>query len=103
MADDDSDVPYAGYLREILQRGILGEQLPAVTTNPNQLEEQAKAKMSTKGFDYIKGGAGESATMDSNRLAFRQWNIIPRVLKPTSPRDLSTTLFGQKYSKETYS
>jgi len=98
MADDDSEVPYAGYLREILQRGILGEQLPAVTTNPNQLEEQAKAKMSTKGFDYIKGGAGESATMDSNRLAFRQWNIVPRVLKPTSPRDLSTTLFGQKYS-----
>lgn len=100
MADDNDDnIPYAAYLREVIQRGIIGAELPVVTTNPNLLEEQAKKVMPKKGWDYIKGGAGESATMDANRLAFRQWNIIPRVLKPTTPRDLSVTLFGQKYSK----
>lgn len=101
MADNDDGAevaPYAAYLREVMQKGILGEQLPIVTTNPNLLEEQARKAMPKKGYDYIKGGAGESATMDSNRQAFRQWNIIPRVLKPTNPRDLSVTLFGQKYS-----
>ncbi|KAF4509276.1 hypothetical protein G6O67_005549 [Ophiocordyceps sinensis] len=35
--------------------------------------------------------------MDANRLAFRQWKIVPRVLRPTSPRDLGVTLFGHKY------
>ncbi|OAQ90924.1 FMN dependent dehydrogenase [Purpureocillium lilacinum] len=101
MADGNNDdgevVPYAAYLREVMQKGILGGQLPLVTTNPNRLEEQAQKAMPTKGFDYIKGGAGESATMDANRLAFRQWKIIPRVLRPTNPRDLSVELFGHKY------
>lgn len=97
--DEEGDVPYAAYLKDVMQRGILGDQLPVVTTNANRLEEQAKKIMPKKGFDYIKGGAGESSTMDSNRLAFRQWNIVPRVLKPTTPRDLSVTLFGEKYSK----
>ena len=101
MADDNDDVPYAAYLREVMQRGIMGDQLPVVTTNPNLLEEQAKKIMPKRGYDYIKGGAGESATMDSNRLAFRQWNIVPRVLKPTTPRDLSVTLFGTRYSTGT--
>ena len=48
-------------------------------------------------FNYIYGGAGEAATMEANRLAFRQWKIIPRVLRPTVPRDLSVELFGKKY------
>jgi hypothetical protein len=99
MADEDGDgpQPYAAYLRAILQKGLLANELPIVTTNPNSLEEQAKQKMTKAGFDYIKGGAGEAATMDANRLAFRQWKIIPRVLKPTTPRDLSVTIFGQKF------
>ncbi|KAL7946343.1 FMN-dependent dehydrogenase [Trichoderma barbatum] len=99
MADEGGDgpQPYAAYLRAILQKGVLAGELPIVTTNPNLLEEQAKKKMTKAGFDYIIGGAGESATMDANRLAFRQWKIVPRVLKPTTPRDLSVTIFGQKF------
>ncbi|KJZ76655.1 hypothetical protein HIM_03991 [Hirsutella minnesotensis 3608] len=95
---DDSDVvTYAAHLRDLMQQGILHGQLPAVTTNPNLLEDMAQRTMNKTGFDYIKGGAGESATMDANRLAFRQWKLIPRVLRPTNPRDLSVTLFGKKY------
>lgn len=99
MADQGSDgpKPYAAYLRTVIEKSLLGGQLPVVTTNPNWLEEQAKKKMTKAGFDYIIGGAGESATMDANRLAFRQWKIVPRVLKPTTPRDLSVTVFGQKF------
>lgn len=99
MADQDGDgpQPYAAYLRTVIQKGLLAGELPVVTTDPNQLQEQARKAMPKAGFDYILGGAGEAATMDANRLAFRQWKIIPRVLKPTTPRDLSVTLFGQKY------
>lgn len=35
--------------------------------------------------------------MDANRLAFRQWKLIPRMLRETSIRDFSVELFGEKY------
>lgn len=94
---EDGPAPYAEHLRNVLQNGVLGGVLPTVTTNPNWLQDQAEKKMTKKGFYYILGGAGEGSTVDANRLAFRQWKIIPRVLKPTT-RDLSVTLFGKKYS-----
>ena len=48
---------------------------PSVTKDPNKLEEQAKAVMSAASYAYVGGGAGERATMDANRLAFRQWKV----------------------------
>ncbi|KND94803.1 putative lactate 2-monooxygenase PB1A11.03 [Tolypocladium ophioglossoides CBS 100239] len=95
--NDNEHPPYAAYLQTVTQKAILAGQLPVVTTNPSRLEEQALEAMPQNCFDYIKGGAGESATVDANRLAFRQWNIVPRMLRPTNPRDLGVTLFGQKY------
>ncbi|EQL02430.1 oxidoreductase [Ophiocordyceps sinensis CO18] len=92
----DHVVPYAAYLKQVMQQGPAPP--PAVTTNPNLLEAMARDVMPKNGFDYIRGGAGESATMDANRLAFRQWKLVPRVLTPTDPRDLSVTLFGKKYN-----
>lgn len=96
-SDDGARPPYADHVRTLLQQGLLQGNLPAVTTDPNDLEEQARKAMPTKGFDYIRGGAGEGQAMSANRAAFARWSIIPRVLKPTTPRDLSVTLFGRKY------
>jgi hypothetical protein len=59
----------------IYENGMLRNQLPAVTTSPNKLEQQARDAMEAKGFNFIFGGAGEHATMDANRLAFRQWKV----------------------------
>lgn len=98
-SDNHQAPPYAAYLKTLIGKGVLQGQLPVVTTDPNLLEGQAQKFISKKGFDYIRGGAGESATMDANRLAFRQWKIVPRVLRPTSPRDLGVTLFGHKYGR----
>ncbi|KAM5350822.1 hypothetical protein ACJ41O_007327 [Fusarium nematophilum] len=89
--------PYAVHLRDILQKGVFGGHLPTVTTNPNLLAERAREVMSKNGFHYIASGAGEGATVEHNRLAFRQWQLIPRVLRPTHRRNLSVTLFGEKY------
>ncbi|TKA82988.1 hypothetical protein B0A55_04667 [Friedmanniomyces simplex] len=71
-------------------------QFPTVTTDPNKLEEQAREVMSVRSFNYVGGGAGERATMAANRLAFRQWKIVPRMLRPTTHRDMSVELFGTK-------
>lgn len=103
MADSDNGSeprpPYAAYIQTIYQEGILAGKLPVVTTNPSLLEEQARKAMTPEGFNYILGGAGEMSTMDANRLAFRQWKIIPRFLRPSSPRDLKTELFGTTYGE----
>lgn len=89
--------PYGEYQLELYKNGVLLGEPPVVTTNPNELEGQARKAMAPGPFNYIYGGAGEAATMEANRLAFRQWKIIPRVLRPTVPRDLSVELFGKKY------
>lgn len=89
--------PFGDYQLELYKNGVLLGEPPVVTTNPNGLEAQARKAMQPGPFNYIYGAAGEAATMEANRLAFRQWKIIPRVLRPTVPRDLGVELFGKKY------
>lgn len=66
---------YGDYQHEIYGRGAMMGILPTVTTDPRLLEEQARKALSARSYNYIAGGAGEKATMDSNRLAFRQWKL----------------------------
>lgn len=35
--------------------------------------------------------------MEANRLAFREWRIVPRMMRDCSERDVSVELFGVKY------
>ncbi|KAI1260096.1 FMN-dependent dehydrogenase [Xylariaceae sp. FL1019] len=98
MADDQDDPPpYGEYQHDLYTQGILRGVLPVITTDPNKLRLEAKRLMKPEAFNYISGGSGEGSTMDANRLAFRQWKIVPRMLRPTAPRDLSIHLFGQRY------
>ncbi|KAK3394839.1 FMN-dependent dehydrogenase [Podospora didyma] len=91
--------PYSQYQLELYMGAILGGRKPITTTDPNKLEQEARKSMSPEGFNYVFGGAGEQATMEANRLAFRQWKLIPRFLRgSTAPRDLSIKLFGQTYN-----
>lgn len=73
----DAEAPrkYGAYQSEIYTNGLLRNILPTVTTDPNKLEEQAKKALGSKSYNYVAGGAGERATMDANRLAFRQWKV----------------------------
>lgn len=66
---------YGAYQTEIYGKGAMMGTWPEVTTDPRLLEEQAKKALGTRSFNYVAGGAGEKATMDSNRLAFRQWKL----------------------------
>jgi lactate 2-monooxygenase len=88
---------YGEYQLSLYAKGILQGIKPEITTDSNKLREQAKKVMRPEAYNYIAGGAGEGATMDANRLAFRQWKIVPRMLRPTVPRDLKVTLFGHTY------
>ncbi|KAG7292348.1 hypothetical protein NEMBOFW57_002383 [Staphylotrichum longicolle] len=88
---------YGQYQFDLYAQAIMAGKKPIVTTDPNKLEQAARDAMNPEAFNYVFGGAGEQATMHANRLAFRQWKVIPRMLRPTLPRDLSVKLFGQTY------
>ncbi|KAL2871499.1 lactate 2-monooxygenase [Aspergillus lucknowensis] len=88
---------YGEYQTEIYGQGALLGLKPNVTTDPRLLEEQARKTLSSRSYNYVAGGAGEKATMDSNRLAFRQWKLIPKMLRKMDNQDLSVNIFGQKY------
>lgn len=70
MAED-----YGSYQMQIYGQGALVGSRPTVTTDPRVLEEEARKLLSVCSFNYVSGGAGEKATMDSHRLAFRQWKL----------------------------
>ncbi|KAF2722205.1 oxidoreductase [Polychaeton citri CBS 116435] len=93
---DVNSYKYGAFQNEIYKRGMFGNVKPTVTTDPSKLEQQAKEAMSQRGFNYIAGGAGERSTMEANRLAFRQWKLVPRMLRGAAQRDLSVELFGEK-------
>lgn len=97
--DGDARQPYHQFQYEIYQTAMLMGRRPPVTTDPNKLEHDARQAMQERptAFNYVFGGAGEGATMQDNRLAFRRWKLVPRFLRPTVPRDLSVNLFGQTY------
>jgi lactate 2-monooxygenase len=88
---------YASYQWQIYSRGMFAGGVPVVTTDPNALEAQARKHLSSRSYAYLAGGAGAMQTMDANRAAFKQFHLIPRMMRDCSVRDLSVTLFGKKY------
>ncbi|PVH81100.1 FMN-dependent alpha-hydroxy acid dehydrogenase [Cadophora sp. DSE1049] len=88
---------FGAFQNEIYAAGMLHQQFPLVTTDPNKLEDQARKCLPPAAYNYVAGGAGERATMVANRLAFMQWKIVPRMLRPTGKRDLHVELFGEIY------
>jgi lactate 2-monooxygenase len=89
--------PFAAHQWQIYSKGMFEGLVPVVTTDPNALEAQAKQHLSAKSFAYVAGGAGAGLTMDANREAFKHVRLVPRMMRDTSKRDLSVTLFGTKY------
>ncbi|MBX4308975.1 alpha-hydroxy-acid oxidizing protein, partial [Mycobacterium tuberculosis] len=48
-----------------------------------------------KAWAYVYGGAGSGVTMSANREALDRRRLVPRVLRSTDQRDLSTQVLGQ--------
>ena len=82
--------PYAAYAAEIYRGG----KPPALPTDPDRLEEAARAALPPEAFWYAAGGAGSGATMRANRAAFDGYALVPRMLRDNTARDWSTTVLG---------
>jgi len=78
---------------QIYLRGLTGHR-SAVPISLLHLEERARLALPPAAWDYVAGGAGSEDTMRANRHAFRQWRIVPRMLRDVSQRDLGIELLG---------
>ena len=92
---DKSSFPAGDRQREIYLDGFAGVR-STIPIDWQALEEKARRHMSTQAFAYIAGGAGLESTIASNRSAFEQYKIVPRMLRNVSERDTSIELFGKR-------
>ena len=78
---------------QIYLAGMQGQR-PTTPMTYDQLEEQARQKLSPEAFGYVAGGAGGEETMRANRAAFERWQIVPRMLRNVGERDTRVNVLG---------
>jgi lactate 2-monooxygenase len=78
---------------EIYLAGLSGV-LPALPMSFAELERRAELTLPAGTWSYVAGGAGDEHTQRGNRTAFEHWGLVPRMLRASTSRDLSVSLFG---------
>ncbi|HTW42776.1 MAG TPA: lactate 2-monooxygenase [Solirubrobacteraceae bacterium] len=84
---------FANFQFEIYAQGLSG-QAPALPSTARELQAAARERLSVEAYGYVAGGAGAEVTMAANLRAFERWEIVPRMLRDVSERDLSTSVLG---------
>ena len=80
----------------IYRAGATGQK-PVVPVAWDTLESAAQRAMSPAAWAYVAGSSGAEVTAGNNRRALDAWQIVPRVLRDVSDRDLGIELFGHRY------
>jgi isopentenyl diphosphate isomerase/L-lactate dehydrogenase-like FMN-dependent dehydrogenase len=97
--DDDASTPYGRHRQtSVYTTGMLTGTVPDIPVDPDRLAERAREELDGRAYDYVAGGAGGESTMRANRRAFDDYRIVPRVMRDTGTRDLSTTVLGQEFA-----
>ncbi|WP_436344772.1 lactate 2-monooxygenase [Natronorubrum sp. FCH18a] len=100
MTDDTpADTPQYGPKRQqdVYRKGMLEGQPPEIPVSYEDLVDRAREELSDEAFAYVAGGAGSESTVRANDRAFDAWQIVPRMMRDVSSRDLSIELFGHEY------
>jgi len=66
--------------------------------NLRELEAAASERLSAMAWGYYAGGARDEITLRDNPAAWARLRLFYRVLAGVGPRDLSTTILGQRMS-----
>jgi isopentenyl diphosphate isomerase/L-lactate dehydrogenase-like FMN-dependent dehydrogenase len=78
---------------QIYLAGMQGQR-PTTPMTYEQLEDQARQRLTPEAFGYVAGGAGGEETMRANHAAFERWQIVPRMLRNVGERDLRVNILG---------
>ncbi|HZQ69207.1 MAG TPA: lactate 2-monooxygenase [Terriglobales bacterium] len=76
--------------------GALSGKRLSVPVPVTELEKKAKDALEPTAYDYVAGGAAGERTMRANLDAFSRWEIVPRMLRDVSQRDITVEIFGQR-------
>ncbi|HEV3046877.1 MAG TPA: alpha-hydroxy-acid oxidizing protein [Solirubrobacteraceae bacterium] len=82
---------FANFQFEVYAQGLAGET-PHLPVGAAALQERARERLTAEAYGYVAGGAGGERTMAANLRAFERWEIVPRMLRDVSERDLSTSV-----------
>jgi lactate 2-monooxygenase len=88
---------FGNFQYEIYGRGLVGET-PALPLLAADLEARARENMTPEAFAYVAGAAGAELTVAANQRAFERWEIVPRMLRDVSQRELSVSVLGTTMS-----
>ena len=91
--EDATQELFGNFQYEIYARGLVGET-PSMPIAVDELEQRAREQISAEAFGYVAGAAGSEATVRANRRAFERREIVPRMLRDVSTRDLRTSILG---------
>ncbi|GIY55399.1 hydroxyacid oxidase 1 [Caerostris darwini] len=64
----------------------------------NHFEEYAEKNMDHQTWSFYSQGAEREFTLKENQDCFTRYTLIPRMLRNTSKRDLTTTVLGERVS-----
>jgi len=84
---------YGDFQLEIYLAGTRG-LLPRFPVDFAGMERRAAESLPPWVLSYVAGGAGDEHTQRANVAAFERWGLVPRMMRATRERDLSTSLFG---------
>ena len=71
---------------------------PELLLNVADYARAARAKLPKDVFDYYEGGALDEITLAENSAGWEKLKLYYRVLAGVGPRDMSTTVLGQRIS-----
>ncbi|OIB57812.1 lactate 2-monooxygenase [Natrialba sp. SSL1] len=97
MSDEQTPSYGRERLVEVYTQGMLADTTPSIPPRFEDLEAAAREALESDAYAYVAGSAGAERTDRENQAAFSTWRIVPRMLQGVENRDLSVTLFGERY------
>lgn len=68
----------------------------------HDFQELARRRLPRMVYDFVAGGAGDEAGLQTNTAAFDAWQFLPHRLRDVSARDLTTRLWDRHYNLPLY-
>ena len=97
MANSHSEESFARKRQSDIFLGNLRGNNRSIPIAFEQLRSQAEHHLSDEAYAYVAGSAGQESTKVANRDGFKQWKIVPQMLRDVSSCSTDISLFGNTY------